>query len=89
MGLAGRLWGAEMPRDTSECVQTMVEGLGKAVVHGYMWVWVGACWHGWVRVSEVSVWHVRAVGAHGEGPRACIWGLGVAGYGRSFVHHSQ
>ena len=31
----------------------------------------------------VSVWHVRAVGATGEGPGACIGGLGVAECGRS------
>ena len=64
MGLAGRLWGGETHRDTSECIRTVVEGPGKAVACGYMWVWVGACQHGWVHVGGVSVLHVRAVGAH-------------------------
>ena len=63
----------------------MVEGLGKAVVHGYMWVWVGACWHGWIHVGGVSVRRVRAMGAHGEGLSTCIGGQGVARYGRSAV----
>ena len=46
-------------------------------------VWAGAYQHGWICVSGVSVRHVRAMGAHGEGPSACIGGLGVAGCGRS------
>ena len=61
----------------------MVEGLEKAVVHGYMWVHVGAYQHGWVCVSGVSVWPVRAMRVYGEGLSACIGDLGVAGCGRS------
>ena len=34
---------------------------------------------------QALVWHVRAMGAHGEGLGACIGGLGVAEYGRSGV----
>ena len=75
MGLAGRLWGAEMCRDTSECIQTVVEGLGKAMACGYTWVHVGG----------VLVRCVRAAGAeaHGEGLSACIGSLGGARCGRS------
>ena len=43
-----------MCRYASEHVQTMVEDLGKAVVHGYVWVWAG-CWCGWVCVGGASV----------------------------------
>ena len=39
--------------------------------------------HGWAHVSGVLVWHVRAVGASGEEPGACIRGLGAARCGRS------
>ena len=34
---------------------------------------------------RVLVQHVRAMRAHGEGPGACIGGLGAAEYGRSGV----
>ena len=39
----------------SEHAQTVVGGLGKIVVCGYMWVWVGACWHSQAHVGEVLV----------------------------------
>ena len=61
----------------------MVGGLGKALAHGYTSVRAGACRHGWAHVSGVLVWHVRAVGAHGEGMGASIGGLGAARCGRS------
>ena len=51
----------KMCRYTSECIQTVVEGLGKAMAHGYAWVCVG-CWHGWVCVSRVSVSTVSVAG---------------------------
>ena len=43
-----------MRRYASECVKTMVEDLGKAVAHGYAWVWAG-CRRGWVCVGGASV----------------------------------
>ena len=61
----------------------MVGGLGKALAHGYMSVWVGACQCGWACVGGVSVRHVRAMGAHGEGTGTSIGGLGAARCGRS------
>ena len=83
MGLAGRLCGAETHRDMSEHVRTVVKCLRKAVACGNMWVQAGACRCGWVHVGGVSGWHVKAVGAHVEGPSTCIGGLGAAGCGRS------
>ena len=53
---------------------------------------MGMHWYGWEHVGVgghvlvglwASVWCVRAVGATGEGPGACIGGLGMAECGRS------
>ena len=43
-----------MCRYASEHVQTVVEGLGKAMACGYAWVWAGR-WRGWSCVSGASV----------------------------------
>ena len=53
-------------------------------MHRYGWEHVGVGGHVWVR-PRASVQNVRALGATGVGPGACIGGLGVAECGRSGV----
>ena len=80
MGLAGRLWGAKCTGMCQNTSKPWLKAWGRPQhvdMHGY------GRWREWVHVSGVLVWHVRAVGAHGEGLSTCIGGLGVARCGRS------
>ena len=67
--------------DAPPCPTWRAEGIHVGT-HRYGWEHVSMGGH--VSVGpRASVWHVRAVGATGEGLGACIWGLGVAECGRS------
>ena len=63
-----------MHRYVSEHVQTVLEGLGKAMVHEYAWVWAGRqC--GWVCVGGVSVSTVSVAGNSKADKHCAEWSV--------------